>query len=259
VTSAIYNFLQLILFMSGPLLIAQQTAVARVRTLSPNAAARLMRNAIRTRRGVVKSITILAPLLETNKYIVLSLPSKAIQQLMGYVSSLNASKRQAFVSGWISKNQVALITQHASSGYRSRFSYKIVPIPKSGTLTPRPVAPRTAPRRTTPQPTARKQPAALLAIPAALRPKFKGGSGTRYAPYAISIPVPSRRRANSRLYSKGIRFNIYGERTVPVVVRLDFIAEKAAGRVTGRKLATAVGESASTSRSSASPTPARST
>lgn len=182
--------------MAGRLLVAQQTATARVRTLSSTAATRLMRNAIRTRRGVVKSITILAPLLEANKYIVLSLPSKVIQQFMAYLSSLNVSKRQAFVSGWISKNQVALITQHAKSGYKSRFSFKIEPIPKvqSTTSVPRRVAP--VPRRTTPRTTPRPAPARRLTL-VPLKPKITRGLGTASKPYILAIPIPSRAKRGS--------------------------------------------------------------
>ncbi|MEW6748796.1 MAG: hypothetical protein AB1295_03760 [Candidatus Micrarchaeota archaeon] len=239
--------------MSGALLAAQETAAARVQTLGQSAAARLMKNAIDARRGTIKGITLIAPLMETDRYLVLSLPRKTIAQLSAYLSSLPAERREPFVSSWVSKNNLSLIVQHAKAGSPSRFDFKTEPIPGYASHMPaRPAAPmESALRRAIPRQTApvrrktievaeppirpREMAPALKPIPARLRPAFDEKKRI------ITIPVPSNKPDGSRLHWKIMKPNmIFGERVLSVPIGLEFVASKASGRVEGRDLAKAL-------------------
>jgi hypothetical protein len=239
--------------MAGPQqMVAQQSAIAEVKTLLPREAERVMSNAVIVLAGQVRAITLVVPLMEKDKYLVVKLPDQTVKDLIRSASTQSKEKRQAFITDFIAKNQQAMVAQHIRTGEPSRFTFKVIGLDQAATpmapiVTPRRVEaqkpqpvkvpqpqPTVVPRRATPQP-------AEVSWELSLPPRFKGGKGLEKEWFVIQIPVPSKAKPGSTLINKDFVVRVPLSRgSVPVSFRLNFTASRGDSSVQSVTLATAI-------------------
>jgi len=228
--------------MTGPQTIAEpQTlqAEVQVKVLKPAEAKKAIDNAVETKNGQVKGITLTISILSPpDTYLVVRLPEKAVQDLLRTASALPADSQERFVSYWVMKNQNAVIGKHLENERLKKFTFTVVPAseialpPKTIEATPKraeektqtPVSRTGPPLTAVPIPTEeRKNPPSVPAVgsgkletkpppsPAvemretpSLPKEIKGGNGTKARPFEVyrsSIAV--RKGAKEEAKSEG--------------------------------------------------------
>jgi hypothetical protein len=165
-----------------------------------------MTRPVTVRRGRISGVTISVPLItQRNKYLVLSVPSGVVGQLVDHLRTLPAGQRGRYMRRWMGRNQSSMLEAYAESGVsgrrgRQRFSFTLVPVGTAGitprrtraTATPRITSPGAAPRITSPGEVRTGQPTDRtpgLRITRRRKPSLprtvKGGSGTHSKPYQV--------------------------------------------------------------------------
>ena len=99
-----------------------------VKTLTSSAARQLLTNPVEIRRGEIKSIAIVVPLLSApNKYLVARFSDQSLQPLMQQLRDLPEAQRQDFVRGWVVRTQQTIYEEYRRDPSRARFIVPSVP------------------------------------------------------------------------------------------------------------------------------------
>jgi len=161
------------------------------------------------------------PLLESNRYLQVSMPNAYMDQVGQAAAARPEPERQSFIADVMQKNVSAALTALGSN--RSAAFECAAPVPtQPAAPTVAPPAPAPAPaqdggaeepaqRRRVIQPgapsapggkatPAPKQNPPATAVQAPIAPARKGGKGTDAEPYVVEIPVPSKRAGGTELY-----------------------------------------------------------